>query len=112
MNDCPAPPPHSIKDRIYSIYAPHIPARNKDRFLARLDDPFVPSANPSDRREPNSHPQWVLDTLEAIDALVDPYHPLPEHARKARGAIRLAAMDALSKLQRERRRQDAGALPL
>ncbi len=104
--------PHTFLDLLLGIYQPHIPARNKERFFAVLDDRFIPSANPDDPRDSNPHPQWVMNALDKLDALLDPYHPLPKEARKARGAIRLAAMEQLSKLFRERLRRENRKLPV
>jgi hypothetical protein len=104
MNTAPAPDaaPHSVLDRIYSIYAPYVPAQNKHAFLAILD------AAP--RGTPNA--QWIMDALDDLDALIDAHRPLSDEARKARGAIRLTCMEHLMKLLRERMRQEAGEFPL
>lgn len=104
--------PHSIIDRLFAIYRDHVPARNKERLFAVLDDPHVPSATPADPRDPNPDPQWLMGVLDKLDALIDPYHPLPDEPRKARNAIRRACMDQLSRAMRERFRQQARELPL
>ncbi len=88
--------PHSVTDRLFSLYRDSIPAQHKERFLAILD--AAPHGTPN--------AQWIMDALDALDALVDPYTPLPDEARKARGAIRLAAMEILMKLLRKRMRQE------
>lgn len=88
--------PHSVTDRLFSLYRDSIPAQHKERFLAILD------AAP--RGTPNA--QWIMDALDDLDALIDPYNPLPDEARKARGAIRLAAMEILMVRLRQTMRQD------
>ena len=94
--------PHSILDRIYSLYAPSVPAQYKEQFLAILDCESCGTPNA----------QRIMDLLDQLDALIDPHHPLSDDIRKARGAIRLACMEVLSKLLRERLRQEAGEFQL
>lgn len=89
--------PNSVTGRFYAIYAPSIPPQRKDQFLAILD--AAPCGTPN--------AQWIMDALDDLDALIDPYNPLPDEARKARGAIRLAAMEILMKLLSKRMRQDS-----
>lgn len=100
----PAPDaaPHSVIDRLFSLYRDSIPAQKKEQFLAILDR--APCGTPK--------AQWIMDALDALDALIDPYRPLPEDARRARGAIRLACMEVLMKQLGERRRRNVGELPL
>ena len=90
--------PHSVTDRLYSLYAPSIPAQQKARFLDILD--AAPCGTPN--------AQWIMDALDDLDALIDPYNPLPDEARKARGAIRLAALEILMKRLRQSLRQSNG----
>lgn len=106
--NAPAPAdPGSLTDLLFGTYRDHIPARNKDAFYAIFDASQIPRAHPDNPRESNPHPQWIMDALDKLDALLDPHRPLSEEARKARGAIRLACMVQLSKLLRERLRQEA-----
>lgn len=98
--------PHSIHDRIYSIFREHIPGRNKALFLALLDLP-QDSLNPKDPREPNPSPESVLVLLDAIDTLLDPLTPMPDELREARGALRRACLDQLSKVRQEQMRANA-----
>lgn len=110
----PAAAPYvgKLTDLLFGIYRDHIPGRNKDAFHALFDAAPIPSAHPADDRDTNPDPQWVLDTQDACDALVDPYHPLTDEARKARGAIRLAALKERDRQMRERARQQGGEMPL
>lgn len=104
--------PHSVPDEVFGTFRPHIPARNKDDFHAIFDAAPIPRANPADPRDNNPDPQWILDALDACNALVDPYHPLSDEARKAIGQIRIAAMKERDRLMRERLRQERGEMPL
>jgi hypothetical protein len=89
--------PHSIRYRLFYLYRDHVPTKNKERFLAIIDD--APNGTPN--------AQWIMNSLDALDALLDPYRALPKEMRKGRGAIRGACMEVLMKQLRERIRHHA-----
>lgn len=102
MNASPAPAPsaapNSVLSRLLFLYRDFIPAQRKEQFLDILDG--APCGTPD--------AQWVMDALDQLDELLDPYRPLPKNARKARGAIRLGCMEVLIKQLRAQRRSEAG----
>lgn len=104
--------PYKVTDLLFGTYRESIPARNKDRFHALLDALAVSRANPTDPRDSNPEPQQILDALDTLDALVDPYRPLTEEARRTRGLIRLAALEQRDRAVRDRLRQECGEMPL
>ena len=104
--------PYKVTDLLFGTYRESIPARNKDRFHKVLDDLAASRANPTHPRDSNPEPQQILDALDTLDALVDPYRPLTEESRRTRGLIRLAALEQRDRAVRDRLRQECGEMPL
>lgn len=101
-----------VANRLLRLYSDHVPARNKGRFYAALAGLFIPQENPADQGDINPHPQRIMDTLDKLDALLEPYRPIPAALLKTRRALRKSCMDQISREQRNRFWREARELPL